>query len=67
MNAWGDPIHHPKQHPDQISYFATIHFADRPTDQQMVQANVPSHEPSARYADRQPRGKIEYQLKKLRK
>ena len=26
--------HHPKRHPDPISRFATIQFADRPTDRQ---------------------------------
>jgi len=27
-----DPTHHPKRHPDPISRFAIIHFADRHTD-----------------------------------
>ena len=27
-----DPTHYPKQHPDPISRFATVHFLDRPTD-----------------------------------
>ena len=27
-----DPTHHPKRHLDPFSRFATIHFADRPTD-----------------------------------
>jgi len=37
--------------------FATIHFADRdrPTDRQMVQANVPYHKRSARYSERERR------------
>ena len=26
-----DPTYHPKLHPDTISRFATVHFADRPT------------------------------------
>jgi len=30
-----DPTHHPKQHPDPISCFATLHFPDRHTDRQM--------------------------------
>jgi len=49
MNAWADPTHHPKWHPDPISHFSTVHFADRQTDRltdrqtarQMVQANFP--------------------------
>ena len=55
-----DWLHSPpqtKRHPDPISCFATIHFADRhtdrPTDRQMVQANVPSNERSTCYADRE--------------
>ena len=27
-----DPTHHPKRHPDPLSHFATVHFADRLTD-----------------------------------
>jgi len=34
MNAWGDPTHHPKQHSDPTSCFATMQ-TDRPTDQQI--------------------------------
>jgi len=29
------PTHHPKQHPDPISHFATIHFPDTLTDRQI--------------------------------
>jgi len=39
-----DPTHHPKQHPDPTSQFATVHFphrlTERQTDWQMGQAKV---------------------------
>jgi len=29
-----DPTYHPKRHPDPISRFSAVHFADRQTDKQ---------------------------------
>jgi len=33
---FADPTHHPKQHPDPISRFATINFTDFQTDRQRL-------------------------------